>query len=126
MVREGRRWGDWHMLSSGRSLFFWVFGMFLGERHKPSMSRIMLAAWTWVGWRMIAHELALTAADPALQNAAWGAWATAESMLAVAVFGPSVASYMSSGGAGAAVAALGSAVRSEVEKVKATITGDPG
>jgi hypothetical protein len=99
-----------------RSLFFWLFGMFLDERHKPSMSRIMLAIWTFTGWEMIQHELQLHAGDVPLQNAVWEAWWAAEGMLALAVFGPSVASYFSAGAAGA-VAGIGAAVRDDLGKV---------
>ena len=42
-VKSGRRLSDWHIITSnGKSIFFFLFGMFLDERHKPSMSRCMV------------------------------------------------------------------------------------
>jgi hypothetical protein len=116
-VRSGRRWSDWHVIeSNGRSLFFWIFGMFLDDRHKPSMSRCMLAFWTYAGWLCIRHELLLKAGQPSLQNAVWTAWWAAEGVLAFAVFGPSIASYFGAGAAGA-VTGMAASIREQLQKV---------
>jgi hypothetical protein len=117
VVKSGRRKSDIAILEAqGRSLFFWFFGMFLDDRHKPSMSRIMLAIWTFTGWEMIRHELNLHTGDIPLQNAVWQAWWAAEGVLALAVFGPSIASYFGAGAAGA-VAGIGASIRDDLGKV---------
>jgi hypothetical protein len=96
VVQSGRRAMDWHVLLSGtRSVFFWIFGMFLDETHKPSMCRIMLALWTWMGSQMIYHELS---GHTPISNVAWNAWWVAEGLLAIAVWGPRVAAYFGNGG----------------------------
>lgn len=120
-VQTGRRSSDWHIIeSNGRSIFFWLFGMFLDDRHKPSMSRVMLALWTWVGYMMVHHELILQPGDVPLQNAVWTSWWAAEGVLALAVFGPSIASYFGAGAAGA-VTGIGSSVRDALTKVREKI-----
>lgn len=120
--KSGRRVSDWHqemLFRTGRSIFFWIFGMFLNDRHKPSMSRCMLALWTYCGWLLIEHEIHLVAAQQPIQNAVWTAWWAAEGVLALAVFGPGVASYFGPGAAGAVAAtAMGSAVR-DIQKARA-------
>lgn len=120
-VKSGRRRDDWHVIASnGKSIFFWLFGMFLDERHKPSMSRCMLALWTYAGWLMIRHELLLKPGDPSLQNGVWTAWWAAEGVLALAVFGPSVASYFGAGAAGA-VAGIGASIRDALVSIVAKV-----
>jgi hypothetical protein len=112
-VKSGRRWYDWKILfGQSRSIFFWIFGVFLDEKHKPSMSRMMLAGWTWIGSRMIYQELN---GHPAVSNPAWTAWWAAEGFLGVAVFGPRIASYFGQGAAGA-TASIATAVRDEITK----------
>ena len=124
-VKSGRRWSDWHIVASnGKSIFFWLFGMFLDERHKPSMSRCMLALWTYTGWLMIRHELLLKAGDPSIQNGVWTAWWAAEGVLALAVFGPSVASYFGAGAAGA-VAGIGASIRDALQPIVNKISDPP-
>lgn len=115
-VKSGRRRIDWLMVGQeGKSVFFWLFGMFLDVNHKPSMSRCMLAVWTYIGWLLIDHELHLVAGAPSIQNSVWTAWWAAEGSLVLAVFGPTVASYFGSGAAGAITgSALGTAVREKV------------
>lgn len=121
-VKSGRRKTDVALLEArSRSTLFWVFGMFLDEKHKPSMSRIMLAMWTFTGWEMIQHELGLHAGQVPLGNAVWEAWWAAEGMLALAVFGPSVASYFGAGAAGA-VTGIGAAIRDDMGKVHEALT----
>jgi hypothetical protein len=131
LLKKGRRDFDWLALLTPQaevSLFFWAFGMFLDDRKKPSMSRIMLAFWTWVGWRLMDHELHLIAGAPAIQNAVWTAWWAAEGVLCLAVFGPSVASYFGPGAAGAVAAtAIGSATRDIMAaRARAAALGEPG
>lgn len=115
LVKEGRREWDWKTLLTPEaevSLFFWLFGMFLDDRRKPSMSRIMLAFMTFIGWRLFEHEIGLVAGVPSIQNAVWTAWWAAEGVLCLAVFGPSVASYFGPGAAGTVAAtAIATAVR---------------
>jgi hypothetical protein len=114
-VHSGRRWYDWHVLfGETQSIFFWVFGMFLDEKHKPSMSRIMLGLWTWLGSRMIYHELN---GHSAVSNPAWTAWWAAEGFLGMAVFGPRIASYFGQGSAGA-TASIATAVRTEINNLR--------
>jgi hypothetical protein len=139
-VKSGRREVDWRALFTLRgevSIFFWLFGMFLDERHKPSMSRIMLAFWTWVGYLCVRHELQLvvgshlTTMGVPLANAVWTAWWAAEGVLTLAVFGPGVASYFAPGAAGAVAAtAIGSAVRDAkdimAQREKAKQLGEDG
>jgi hypothetical protein len=121
-VRSGRRRSDWHIVTSnGRSIFFWLFGMFLDEKHKPSMSRCMLALWTWIGWLMIKHELILHTGQVPLGNAVWQSWWAAEGFLALAVFGPSVASYFGAGAAGA-VTGIAQSIRDDLGKVNEALT----
>lgn len=116
-VKSGRRKTDVQILEErSRGIFFWLFGMFLDDRHKPSMSRIMLAVWTVIGAKMIFHELNLHQGSLPLQNAVWQAWWAAEGMLALAVFGPSIASYFGAGAAGAA-AGIGASIRDDLGKV---------
>lgn len=118
VVKTGRRQSDVQVVLRGtRSVFFYVFGMFLDERHKPSMSRIMLALWTVAGYEMIRHEITLVAGVPSISNAAWAAWWAAEGFLALAVFGPSIASYFGPGSAGA-VSGIGASIRDELQHVK--------
>lgn len=125
-VKSGRRRSDWHIVESKtRSIFFWVFGMFLDERHKPSMSRIMLAMWTYAGMAMIWHELRLTAPQLPLGNAVWTAWWAAQGMLALAVFGPSIASYFGPGAAGA-TSGIGTSIRDDLSKIKGWIDKQEG
>lgn len=116
LVKEGRRDYDWKALLSPHteiSLFFWVFGMFLDGKKKPSMPRIMLAIMTFIGWQMFQHEINLVAGQPSIQNAVWTAWWAAEGFLCAAVFVPSAAlNYFSPGHAGAAaVSAISTATR---------------
>lgn len=114
-VHTGRRWYDWHvLLGESRSVFFWAFGMFLDEKCKPSMSRIMLALWTWIGSRMIVHELN---GHPAVSNSAWTAWWAAEGALCFAVFGPRIASYFGQGAAGATTS-IATAIRDELKHLQ--------
>lgn len=116
-IKAGRRQSDWQLFTrNGRSIFFWLFGMFLDERHKPSMSRCMLALWTYAGWLMIQHELRLKPGGVSLPNIVWTCWWAAEGVLALAVFGPSIASYFGSGGAGAIASSLVSATRETITK----------
>jgi hypothetical protein len=124
VVKSGRRKSDIAIIEArGRSIFFWIFGMFLDDRHKPSMSRIMLALWTMLGAKMIYHELDLHLGQVPLSNAVWQAWWAAEGVLALAVFGPSVASYFGVGAAGAAGAtALGAAIRDDLGKVNEALS----
>jgi hypothetical protein len=118
VVKTGRRKSDVQAFAAtSRHVLFYVFGMFLDERHKPSMSRIMLALWTWTGWLMVEHELRLHPGDVSLSNAAWTAWWAAEGMLALAVFGPSIASYFGAGAAGA-VSGIGASIRDAITEVK--------
>jgi hypothetical protein len=118
-IKSGRRRSDWHVIeSNGKSIFFWLFGMFLDEKGKPSMSRIMFAVWTWVGIQMEYHEIRLMTGGIPISNAAWTAWWSAEGVIALAVLGPPVASYFSPGAAGAAAAtAIPGAVRDVLEKM---------
>lgn len=120
VVKSGRRQSDVQIVvHAGRSVFFWIFGMFLDERHKPSMSRIMLALWTILGWQLEYHEIRLNPGTPPISNAAWGAWWAAQGMLALAVFGPSIASYFGPGAAGASTAgSIGASLRDELKKVE--------
>jgi hypothetical protein len=116
LVKEGRRDYDWKALLTPHaeiSLFFWVFGMFLDDKKKPSMSRIMLAIMTFIGWRLFHHEIMLVAGQPSIQNAVWTAWWAAEGFLCAAVFVPSAAlNYFAPGAAGAAaVSAIASSAR---------------
>jgi hypothetical protein len=114
------------------SKLFWTFGMFLEPRHpyKPSMARILLAIWTYIGWMMIRHEILLLPGHPAILNAAWTAWWAAEGMLCFWVAGPKIASYFGPGAAGAAAAtAIGAAVRDPIVQArrdKAAAAGSPG
>lgn len=125
-VRSGRRWSDWHVVqSNGRSIFFWLFGWLLDEKCKPSMSRMMLAFWTYAGWRCILHELTLKAPTAPLQNAVWTAWWAAEGVLALAVFGPSIASYFGAGAAGA-VTGVGASIRDDLSKIKGYVDHKTG
>lgn len=118
VVKSGRRQSDIQVVvGASRSVFFYVFGMFLDERHKPSMSRIMLAVWTVLGWQMVYHEIRLRLGVPPISNAAWAAWWAAEGFLALAVFGPSVASYFGPGSAGA-VSGIGASIRDDLQKVQ--------
>jgi hypothetical protein len=119
LVKDGRREWDWRALLTARgeiSLFFWLFGMFLDEHRKPSMSRIMLAIMTFIGWKLFFHEINLASGQPSIQNAVWTAWWAAEGFLAAAVFVPSAAlNYFTPGAAGTvAAAAIGSAARDAV------------
>lgn len=130
-VKAGRRKIDWHAWFTGEaqvSIFYWFLGMFLDDKKKPSMARILLAFWTFIGWRMITHEIHLQAGQPAILNAAWTAWYAFGGCLAVAVFGPRVASYFAPGAAGAVAAtAIGSAARDAVQRrVQAAKIGHDG
>jgi hypothetical protein len=128
-VKSGRRKIDWRSVFSLRteaSVFFWIFGMILDERHKPSMSRIMLALWTIAGWQLIRHEILLVAGQPAISNATWQAWWAGEGMLSFAVFGPSIASYFVSGAAGAiSASSIASAVRDAVQMIPGVAAPPP-
>ncbi len=125
-VVAGRRAGDWHVIASnGTSIFFWLFGVVLDEKHKPSMSRIMLALWTYTGWLIIQHELSLKVGDPSLQNAVFTMWWAAEGVLAFAVFGPSIASYFAAGAAGA-VTGLAASTRDALAKIGEQIESKTG
>lgn len=110
------------------TVFFWLFGMFLDETNKPSMSRIMIAIWTFVGWLMINHEIHVTrningSGMVSISNAAWTAWWAAEGVLSLAVFGPRVAAYFAPGAAGSAAStAIGDAVR-EITQLVINATG---
>lgn len=116
-VKAGRRAFDWHVIeSNGSSVFFWIFGVVLDEKHKPSMSRLMLALWTYAGWLMIHHEMLLKPTDVSLSNATWTAWWAAEGFLGVAVFGPRIASYFGAGAAGA-VTGIGASIRDGLAKI---------
>lgn len=120
-VKTGRRASDWHIIqSNGKSIFFWLFGMFLDDKHKPSMSRCMLAGWTMIGVKMIFHEINLTTGQVPLGNQVWQAWWAAEGVVALAVFGPSIASYFGAGSAGAML--NGQAIRDDLTKVKEALT----
>jgi hypothetical protein len=66
-----------------------------------------------VGWLMIRHELHLKQSDPSLQNAAWTAWTYGSGFLALAVWGPRVASYFGAGAAGA-VTGIAASIRDQV------------
>jgi hypothetical protein len=114
-VKEGRRKYDWRALftySGQVSLFFWAFGWLLDEKRKPSFARIFLTCWSWLGWRMIVHELGLPHTGLSLQNPVWVAWWAAEGVAWIAVFGPRVASYFGKDSAGGmAVTAISQAVR---------------
>lgn len=127
-VKGGRRKSDWHIVTSnGKSIFFWIFGMFLDEKHKPSMSRIMLGLWTIIGWEMIQHELNLVAGQPSISNACWTSWWAAEGMLSFAVFGPSIASYFGAGAAGAISAgSIATGIRDALGKVGVNVPPTPG
>lgn len=129
-VKQGRRWSDIVALveHNGVSLFFWLFGIFLDEKHKPSMSRLLLAGCSWVGWLCVRHELNLVAGQTPLQNAVWTAWWAAEGALTLAVFGPRVASYFGPGAAGAvAASAIGSAARDALaRRARAAVLGEDG
>jgi hypothetical protein len=116
-VKDGRRWSDWHIVeSSGRSIFYYVLGMFLDETGKPSMARWMLLLWTYTGWLMIRHELGLKVGDPSIQNAVWQSWWAAEGFIGLAVFGPRIASYFGAGAAGA-VTGIGASIRDGLAKI---------
>jgi hypothetical protein len=107
------------------SLWFWLLGWLLDEKHKPSISRMMLTFWTWVGYKAAMHEIGITAIAAAqgvhlsgvpLSNAFWTAWWAAEGVLTVAVFGPRVASYFQAGAAGAvAMTSIGAATRDKLD-----------
>ena len=125
VAKSGRRWTDWRAIfsvRSGVSVFFWLFGVLLDERHKPSMSRIMLAVWTYCGWLLIAHELRLQPGEIPIGNAVWTSWWAAEGMLSFAVFGPSIASYFGAGAAGAVAAGtIGASARDVLTTVREKI-----
>lgn len=127
-VQEGRRKTDLKAVfavagRAGKSAFFYAFGMFLDVNHKPSMSRIMLALWTYIGWLMIHHELNLVAGQPALQNAVWTAWWAAEGFLCAAVFAPSaVANYFTTPAAASAFTAIASSTRDAIMERRAAAT----
>jgi hypothetical protein len=109
---------------TSKGAIFWTFGWLLDEQHKPSMSRMMLFAWTVAGLVMIRHELLLKAGQPALQNAVWTAWWAAEGVLCLAVFGPRVASYFGAGAAGS-MSGIAAAVRDQIlPYLKDTDKGD--
>jgi hypothetical protein len=117
-VKSGRRKSDWHIIeSNGKSIFFWLFGMFLDEKYKPSMSRCMLALWTALGIKMIWREMYLVPGQLPLGNAVWQAWWAMGGVLTLAVFGPGVASYFGAGAAGA-VTGLGQSIRDDLGKAK--------
>jgi hypothetical protein len=94
-------------------VFYYALGMLLDENGKPSMSRWMLLVWMIVGWLMIRHELHLTQSDPSLQNPVWTAWTYGAGFLALAVWGPRVASYFGAGAAGA-VTGIAASIRDQV------------
>lgn len=137
-VKQGRRKEDWVMRANAfndalfeaeRSIFFWLFGIFLDSQHKPSMSRLMLALWTYVGWQLMQHEMHLVVGTPAIQNAVWTAWWAAEGFLCVAVFAPSaMTNYFSAGSAGAvAASSISSAARDAlVRRDAAKLVGSAG
>ncbi|MDD1678750.1 MAG: hypothetical protein LUO93_06150 [Methanomicrobiales archaeon] len=116
-VKDGRRSSDWRVVeSSGKSIFYYLLGMFVDETGKPSMARWMLLLWTYTGWLMIHHELRLKVGDPSLQNAAWQSWWAAEGFIGLAVFGPRIASYFGAGAAGA-VTGIGASIRDGLAKI---------
>jgi hypothetical protein len=132
-VKSGRRTLDWRALVSVKSelsLAFWLFGALLDEQKKPSMSRILFALWTYVGWEMERYEMHRLHYQTPLSNAAWQAWYLGEALLAVAVFGPRVASYFSAGNAGAVAAStIAGAIRDGYNQITTrsitkTATGD--
>lgn len=137
-VKQGRRKEDWvtranafndALFEAESSIFFWLFGMFLDVNHKPSMSRIMLAFWTYVGWLLMQHELHLIVGAPSIQNAVWTAWWAAEGALTVAVFAPSaVSNYFTAGNAGAVAATtISTAARDAlVRREAAALVGSSG
>lgn len=121
-MQSGRRKIDWHAvftLRSGVSLFFWLFGCLLDDRHKPSMLRIMLAAWTAFGCLMLLHELHLLSAQSPLQNVVWDAWWKVEGVLILNIGGVGIASYFAPGAAGAI--SLSGAVRDAATKAGVTL-----
>jgi hypothetical protein len=94
-------------------VYYYCLGMLLDETGKPSMARWMLAIWMWLGWLMVRHELHLKQSDPSLQNPVWTAWTYAAGFLAVAVFGPRVASYFGAGAAGS-VTGIAASIRDQI------------
>jgi hypothetical protein len=127
VVKSGRRESDMKVFEKKtRSILFWIFGMFLDERRKPSMSRIMLSVWTVIGVTMELHEMGFAGdANLHISNAAWAGWWAAQGMLAFAVFGPSIASYFGPGAAGAS-AGIGASVRDELQKIEQKIQDHSG
>jgi hypothetical protein len=116
-VKAGRRFFDWRIVTrDGKSIFYYLFGMFVDETGKPSMARWMLLLWTWTGWLMIRHELRLKVGDPSLQNPVWQSWWAAEGFIGLAVFGPRIASYFGAGAAGA-VTGIGASIRDGLAKI---------
>lgn len=112
-----------------RSVWLWFFGPILDHDDKPSMSRIMLLFWTILGWKMVQHEMAITASNGivALNNAVWTAWWAAEAALATAVFAPATwGDTMKTIGAAAATS-IGTAAREAMAaRAKAAAVGEPG
>lgn len=138
VVHQGRRDEDWVMrlnragarlFEAERGFFFWFFGPVLDHDDKPSMSRLMLLAWTILGWMMVIHEMHITSINHmvALNNAVWAAWWPAEAALAAAVFAPATwGDTMKTIGAAAATS-IGSAARQVyADREKAAKVGEPG
>jgi hypothetical protein len=117
------------LFEAERSILFWLFGPVLDHDNKPSMSRLMLLAWTVLGWLMVVHEMKITTSNGmvALNNAVWAAWWPAEAALAAAVFAPQTwGDTMKTIGAAAATS-IGTAAREVIaRREKAAAVGEPG
>jgi hypothetical protein len=126
----GRRSTDWvkRVISLVLRQSSSIFDIWKDERGHWSTRRILLWAWTGLGWWAITREITAKVyvvtkmngeqviINPHFLNNAWvQAWMITEGAFIVAVFGPVVADYLKN--AAPAIAAIGAAVRDSLPAV---------
>lgn len=123
IVQQGRRATDWVIRAAGRVYRSAgnILEIWKDERLRWSTRRILLWAWTGLGFWALRHEVVArvyvvndTIITPHFLSNAWiQAWTLVETAFIVAVFGPVVADYLKN--AAPAIASISSAVRDAIK-----------